>query len=95
MSYGTQSYTQADPGSLSKYLAGKIKSAAQMAAEERKYANDQAEKQRKEGVPEEEIQKHDKGFFFGKSLSHEFGGDLFRRTKGTFSKDPSSTEDPS
>jgi hypothetical protein len=65
-----------------------------MAAEERKYAKEHAEQQRKEGVPEEEIKKTGKGYFFGKALSHEFGGDLIRRTRGTFSNDPSDTEDP-
>jgi murein DD-endopeptidase MepM/ murein hydrolase activator NlpD len=94
MSYGTQSYSKADPGNFNKFIVDKIKSAASMASEERKYAKAQAEKQKAEGIPEEEITKHDRGYFFGKSLSHEFGGDLFRRTKGTFSTDPSAEQDP-
>jgi len=94
MAHGSVSYTKANHGNLGKWVGDKIKSAASMAAEERKYAKEQAEKQRKEGVPEEEIKKPGKGYFFGKALSHEFGGDLLRRTKGTFSNDPSDTEDP-
>jgi murein DD-endopeptidase MepM/ murein hydrolase activator NlpD len=95
MAHGFTSYSKPDIGNLGKYLGDKIKSAAAMAAGERKYAKEQEEKQRKEGVPEEEIKKNSKGHFFGKALSHEFGGDLFRRTKGTFSRDPSEQEDPS
>jgi len=89
------SYSQPNIGSLGKYIGGKIKSAAAMAAEERKSAKEDAERKRKEGVPEEEIKKYDKGYFFGKALSHEFGGDLLRRTRGTFSKDPTAEQDPS
>ena len=94
MAHGFVSYSKPSLGNFGKYLGDKIKSAANMAAEERKYVKEQAEKQRKEGVPEEEIKKPKKGYFFGKALSHEFGGDLLRRTKGTFSNDPSNTEDP-
>lgn len=89
------SYSQPNIGSLGKYIGEKIKSAASMASEERKSAKEDAERKRKEGVPEEEIKKYDKGYFFGKALSHEFGGDLLRRTRGTFSKDPRVEQDPS
>lgn len=95
MSASTRSYQQADTGNLNSYISGKIKDAAQMAAEERRFAKQQEEAQREEGVPEEEITKYDKGYFFGKALSHQFGGDLIRRTKGTLSSDPSKQEDPS
>lgn len=94
MASSTESYSKANYGDLGKWFGDKIKSAAGMAAEERKYSKEEAEKKRKEGVPEEEIKKTGRGYFFGKALSHEFGGDLFRRTKGTFSDDPSDTEDP-
>jgi len=94
MAHGSVSYSKPDTGSLAEYLAKKVKDAAQMSAEERKAANEKAEQQRAEGVPEEDIQKYDKGYFFGKALSHEFGGDLIRRTKGTFSNDPTESEDP-
>jgi len=94
MAHGFVSYSQPNLGNFGKYLGEKVKSAAKMAGEERKHAKEQAEKQRKEGVPEEEIKKHERGFFFGKALSHEFGGDLLRRTKGTFSNDPSKEQDP-
>lgn len=94
MGASTVQYTQANYGNLGKWFGDKVKSAASMAAEERKYAKEHADQQRKEGVPEEEIKKTGKGYFFGKALSHEFGGDLIRRTRGTFSNDPSDTEDP-
>ena len=84
MGASTVSYTKANYGNLRKWFGDKVKSAANMAAEERKYAKEHAEQQRKEGVPEEEIKKTGKGYFFGKALSHEFGGDLIRRTRGTF-----------
>lgn len=81
----TRTYKQADTGNLNKYLSEKIKSAAQMAGEERKYY--------KENSKDYPV-KPSKGYFFGKALAAEFGGDKMRRMKGTFSSDPSETEDP-
>ena len=57
MGASTVSYTKANYGNLGKWFGDKVKSAANMAAEERKYAKEHAEQQRKEGVPEEEIKK--------------------------------------
>lgn len=84
MAASTFSSNKASYGNFNKYIVDKIKSAASMAASERKA--------RKELDPDIETAK---GYYFGKALSAEFGGDLIRRTRGTFSKDPSSTEDPS
>lgn len=35
-----------------------------------------------------------RGFFLKKALQFQFGGDLINRTRGTFSKDPTDTQDP-
>ena len=35
-----------------------------------------------------------RGFFLKKALQFQFGGDLVNRTRGTFSKDPTDTQDP-
>jgi uncharacterized protein (TIGR02594 family) len=105
MASGTFAYEKADPGNLNAYLGGKIMSAAKMAGEERKIRDDQIKKlSDKENRTEEEEQKlkelvgerssRKRGAFFGKALAHEFGGDLFRRTKGTFKQDPKDSEDP-
>lgn len=105
MASGTFAYQKADPGNLNAYLGGKIMSAAKMAAEERKVRDDEIKQlSSKEKRTEEEEKKlkqltgerstRKKGEFFGKALAHEFGGDLFRRTKGTFSKDPTDSQDP-
>ncbi len=105
MSYGTFAYEKADPGNLNAYLGDKIMSAAKMAAEERKFRDQEIKtlsaKPNRTKEEEEKLQEllgekssRKKGKFFGKALAHEFGGDLLRRTKGTFSKDPSETEDP-
>ncbi len=105
MGSSTASYKKADYGNFNEYIVGKIKSARDAAAEERKYADDRIENlSKKEERTEEEEQllkqlvdersSRKKGSFFGKALSHEFGGDLLRRTRGTFSSNPSETEDP-
>jgi len=73
----------ADTGDLGKYIGGKIKAARQMAAEERKVQKEQGN----EG-------KTGQGYFFGKALAREFGGDKIARTKGFFSKNPAESDDP-
>lgn len=35
-----------------------------------------------------------RGWFLGRTLASEFGGDRIRRTKGTFSRNPDETQDP-
>lgn len=105
MGSSTVGYKKADYGNFNEYIIDKIKSARNSAAEERKYADDRIENlSKKEERTDEEEQllkqlveersTRKKGSFFGKALAHEFGGDLLRRTKGTFSSDPSKTEDP-
>lgn len=105
MGSSTVGYKKADYGNFNEYITDKIRSARDAAAEERKYADDRIENlSKKEERTDEEEQllkqlveersTRKKGSFFGKALAHEFGGDLLRRTKGTFSSDPSKTEDP-
>lgn len=84
MAAGTKIYTQADTGNLNKYITDKIKAARQMAAEERAYS--------KENQPDV---KTEDGYFFGKALVSQFGGDRLARTRGMFSSNPSDTQDPS
>lgn len=81
MASGTTQYRQADVGNLGKFIGDKIGSARKMAAEARQSNKDS-------GV------ETGRGYFFGKALASQFGGDLINRTRGTFSKDPSVTQDP-
>ena len=81
MASGTTQYRQADVGNLGKFIGDKIGSARKMAAEARQSNKDS-------GV------ETGRGYFFGKALASQFGGDLINRTKGTFSQDPSVTQDP-
>jgi hypothetical protein len=118
MASSTVSYKKADTGDLAGYLAGKVKSAAGMAAEERKSRDEEVKAlekeishlESKELLSDDQRQRLDdaksrfnflteqqsgrKGSFFGKALASEFGGDRFRRMKGTFSKDPAAENDP-
>jgi hypothetical protein len=104
MAHGFVSYSKPKYGNLSGYIADKIKSAAGMAAEERKARDEEIKSlQQKEELTDEEQERLDflteqqggrKGSFFGKALAAEFGGDRARRLKGTFSKDPSKENDP-
>jgi murein DD-endopeptidase MepM/ murein hydrolase activator NlpD len=104
MAHGFVSYSKPKYGNLSGYIADKIKSAAGMAAEERKARDEEIKSlQKKEELTDEEQERLDflteqqggrKGSFFGKALAAEFGGDRARRLKGTFSKDPSKENDP-
>lgn len=104
MAHGFVSYSKPKYGNLSGYIAGKIKSAAGMAAEERKARDEEIKSlQQKEELTDEEQERLNfltdqqggrKGSFFGKALAAEFGGDRARRLKGTFSKDPSKENDP-
>lgn len=68
---------------LSAYTGLKIKSAFGRAADARKMAQEQ-------GLPEQK-----KGFYATRALGFEFGGDRIARTRGTFSKSPDATLDPS
>jgi len=81
MAAGTRTYRQADTGNFNKYITDKIRSARDTAAEARK-ANESGDV------------KTEKGYFFGKALAKEFGGDRLARTRGTFSKNPSASDDP-
>lgn len=104
MAHGFASYSKPNYGNLSGYIAGKIKTAAGMAAEERKSRDEEIKSlQEKKELTDEEQERLNfltdqqggrKGSFFGKALAAEFGGDRARRIKGTFSKDPSRENDP-
>ena len=106
MAHGYASYSNpySNKESLSGFIAGKIGSAAKMAASERKARDEEIKSlQEKEELSDEEQERLDfltnqqggrKGSFFGKALVSEFGGDRARRLKGTFSKDPSAANDP-
>lgn len=104
MAHGFASYSKPNYGNLSGYIAGKIKTAAGMAAEERKSRDEEIKSlQEKKELTDEEQERLNfltdqqggrKGSFFGKALAAEFGGDRARRIKGTFSKDPSKENDP-
>lgn len=81
MGAGVRNYTQADTGDLGKYIGGKIKAARQLASAAKKQNEDS-------GI------ETGRGYFFGKALASEFGGDRLARTKGFLSKNPSDTNDP-
>ncbi|MGA1433075.1 MAG: hypothetical protein ACO32T_04765 [Candidatus Nanopelagicaceae bacterium] len=68
---------------LTAFTGLKIKSAFGRAADARRMAQEQ-------GLPEQK-----KGFYATRALGFEFGGDLVARTRGTFSKSPDATLDPS
>jgi len=68
---------------LSAFLGGKVKSAFGRAADARRMANEA-------GMP-----KQKKGFYVTRALGLEFGGDKIARTRGTFSRSPDATLDPS
>ena len=68
---------------LTAFTGLKIKSAFSRAADARRMAKEQ-------GLPEQE-----KGFYVKKALGFEFGGDAIARTRGTFSRSPDATLDPS
>jgi len=106
MAHGYASYSNpyTEGGGLSAYIGGKIGAAAKMAASERKARDEEIKSlQEKEELTDDEKERLDfltnqqggrKGSFFGKALMSEFGGDRARRLKGTFSKDPDATHDP-
>jgi len=81
MAARVRNYRQADTGDLGKYIGGKIKAARKMAAQER-------EANKESGV------ETGRGYFFGKALAAEFGGDKLRRTKGMFQVNPDEQNDP-
>ena len=68
---------------LTAFLGGKVKNAFGRGADARRMAQEQ-------GLPEQE-----KGFYTKRALGFEFGGDAIARTRGTFSKSPDATLDPS
>ena len=67
----------------SLFVFNKVKSAFGRAADARRMAQEQ-------GLPEQE-----KRFYIKRALGFEFGGDAIARTRGTFSKSPDATLDPS
>jgi len=69
--------------SLASYGASKIKRAFGRAADARRMAAEA-------GMPEQK-----KRFYFNRALGFELGGDRIARTRGTFSKNPDATLDPS
>lgn len=111
MAHGFVSYSQPKGDlNLPALIAGKIKNAYSMSAEERKARDEEIKKlTAKEELTEEESQRLEflenqskerkeggiKKSFFAKALMSEFGGDRRRRLAGTFSKDPDATRDPS
>lgn len=64
--------------SLAQYLGSKVAESFSMAAQARKI----------------DKTKKPKGFYLKKALRFQFGGDFIERTRGTFSQDPASTQDP-
>lgn len=95
---------------LGALVAGKVKNALAMSAEERKAREAEIkELEEKEELTAEETERLDflKGqdkerkeggigkSFFAKAMMSEFGGDRRRRLMGTFSKSPDATKDPS
>ena len=111
MAHGFTSSTDATGNlNLSALIAGKVKNAYGMAAEERKAreAEIKALEEKEERTAEEQerldfLKGQDqerkeggiKNSFFAKAMMSEFGGDRRRRLMGTFSKSPDATQDPS
>lgn len=81
MAAGTTIYRQANVGNLGKFIGDKIGSARKMAAEARKKNKDS------------DVETG-RGYYFGKALASEFGGDRIARTKGMFKTNPDVTQDP-
>lgn len=67
---------------FNEFILNKVGSAFSLAAQARKYAKES-------GAPQQK-----RGFFLKKALRHEFGGDFINRTAGTFSNNPTKTQDP-
>lgn len=75
-------FAKKSASNFNEFVFNKIGSAFSLAAQARKYAKES-------GAPEQK-----RGFFLKKALRHEFGGDFINRTAGTFSSNPSKTQDP-
>ena len=111
MAHGFVSSTDARGDlNLGALIAGKVKNAMAMSAEERKTREAEIEAlESKEELTAEETERLDflknqdterkEGgigkSFFAKAMMSEFGGDRLRRTKGIFSKSPEEYQDPS
>ena len=95
---------------LGAMIAGKVKNAFAMSAEERKAREEEIkqleekeqltdeEKERLKFLQEQDTERKEGGIgksFLAKAMATEFGGDRLRRTKGIFSKNPDATQDPS
>ncbi len=86
----TRSFSGSLLGDIAKGIGGRIKGAAQMARDERGFAEDQAEKQ-DTSLDEAGIGT---GYFFKRALGSKFGGDRIARTRGYFEKNPPMGRDP-
>ena len=82
-SYFKEQKGQKPLDNLSSFLGNKVKNAFGRAADARRMANEM-------GMPEQK-----KRFYFNRALGFEFGGDAIARTRGTFSRSPDATLDPS
>ena len=86
----TRSFTGSLLGDIARGIGSRIKGAAQMARNERVFAEDQAEKQ-DTSLDEAGIGT---GYFFKRALGSKFGGDRIARTRGYFEKNPPMGRDP-
>ena len=86
----TRSFSGSLLGDLARGIKDRVKGAAQMARNERAFAEEQAEKQ-DTSLDEAGIGK---GYFFKRALGSKFGGDRIARTRGYFEKNPPMGRDP-
>ena len=111
MAHGFVSSTDARGDlNLGALIAGKVKNAIAMSAEERKTREAEIEAlenkeeltaeetERLEFLKNQDTERKEGGVgksFFAKAMMSEFGGDRLRKTKGIFSKNPEEYQDPS
>ena len=86
----TRSFSGSLLGDIARGIKDRVKGAAQMARNERAFAEEQAEKQ---GTSLDEA-GIGKGYFFRRALGSKFGGDRIARTRGYFEKNPPMGRDP-
>lgn len=86
----TRSFSGSLLGDIARNLRDRTKKAAEMAREERAFAEEQAEKQ-DTSLDEAGIGR---GYFFRRALGSNFGGDRIARTRGYFEQNPPMGRDP-
>jgi murein DD-endopeptidase MepM/ murein hydrolase activator NlpD len=86
----TRSFSGSLLGDIARGIKDRVKGAAQMARNERAFAEEQAEKQ-DTSLDEAGIGR---GYFFRRALGSKFGGDRIARTRGYFEKNPPMGRDP-